>query len=175
MPLAKALKMSRTSFYWHFQDREELLNALIERWRLLNTGNLIQQTNVYAETITEAILNVFDCWVDPKLFDARMDFAIRNWARKKPDLSIVMEQTDRERVEAIRNMFLRFSFSNQQADIRAHTVYYTQVGYISMMVNEEMEERMKKMSAYVETFSGIPPTEKEIARFKARHGDLFRE
>lgn len=40
MPLAKKLKLSRASFYWFFQDREQLLAALLKHWRDKNTGNL---------------------------------------------------------------------------------------------------------------------------------------
>ena len=32
-PLARKLNLSRTSFYWFFKDREELLEALLSRWR----------------------------------------------------------------------------------------------------------------------------------------------
>jgi len=169
MPLAKALKISRTSFYWHFEDREALLDALIEKWKRQNTGNLVTQTRVYAETITEAVLNLFDCWIDPQLFDARMDFAIRNWAHQSADLKKTLEQTDKERIEAIRAMFLRFDFDEEQADVRAHTVYYTQVGYISMMVDEPASLRFKRIPTYVETFAGCYPRKTEIARFMARH------
>ena len=171
MPLAKALDMSRTSFYWHFEDRDALLDALIEQWKKQNTGNLITQTSIYAETITEAVLNLFDCWVNPQLFDARMDFAIRNWAHQSPALKQTLEQTDKKRIEAIKAMFLRFDFDEEQADVRAHTVYYTQVGYISMMVDEPVTIRFKKIPTYVETFAGSYPTTTEIARFMARHVD----
>ena len=34
MPLAKRLNLSRTSFYWFFQDREQLLAALLARCQL---------------------------------------------------------------------------------------------------------------------------------------------
>jgi len=44
-----------------------------------NSDNLIRQCGLYAESITEAILNVFDCWLDPALFDSRLEFAIRSW------------------------------------------------------------------------------------------------
>jgi AcrR family transcriptional regulator len=169
MSLAAALNMSRTSFYWHFSDRNALLDALIERWKRCNTGNLIAQTELYAETITEAVLNLFDCWIDPQLFDARMDFAIRNWAHHSTKLKQVLEQSDRERIDAIRAMFSRFGFSHEQADVRARTVYYTQVGYISMMVDEPKAERLKHMPAYVENFAGHYPTESELARFMSRH------
>ena len=39
MPLAKKLKLSRTSFYWFFSDRQAVLDALVELWRNKNTGN----------------------------------------------------------------------------------------------------------------------------------------
>jgi AcrR family transcriptional regulator len=169
MSLATELNMSRTSFYWHFSDRNALLDALIERWKTHNTGNLIAQTELYAETITEAVLNLFDCWIDPQLFDARMDFAIRNWAHHSSKLKQILELTDAERIDAIRAMFSRFEFSREQADVRAHTVYYTQVGYISMMVDESKAERLKHMPAYVENFAGQYPTESELARFISRH------
>jgi len=171
MPLAKELNLSRTSFYWHFKHREALLDALIHRWQEKNTGNLIAQTEVYAETITEAMLNLFDCWVNPKLFDAPMDFAIRNWAQQSPDLKTILEQTDQERIKAIRAMFSRFHFDKEQADTRARTVYYTQVGYISMMVDETITDRLKHVPTYVENFTGSCPSESEIARFMARHQD----
>lgn len=169
MTLANALDMSRTSFYWHFTDRKALLDALIARWQARNSGNLIAQTELYAETITEAVLNLFDCWVDPELFDARLDFAIRNWAQNAPELKIILEQTDQDRIDAIRSMFSRFDFSPEQADVRAHTVYYTQIGYISMMVQEQLRERVERMPTYVENFAGQYPSESEIARFKSRH------
>lgn len=169
MPLAKALNISRTSFYWHFQDRDALLDALIRRWRDKNTGNLVARTEGYAETITEAVLNLFDCWLDPDLFDTRMDFAIRSWAQQSPELKRTLERTDRERIAAIRTMFSRFGYDNEQADIRAHTVYYTQIGYISMMLDEPIAGRLKRMPAYVESFTGRYPDTSEIARFMARH------
>jgi len=169
MPLAKRLNMSRTSFYWHFKDRDALLDALIRRWKVKNTGNLVAQTKARAKTIAEAVLNLFDCWIDPKLFDARMDFAIRNWAHQSAELKTILEQTDQERIAAIAAMFARFGFSKEQAETRALTVYYTQIGYISMMIDESISQRFKRIPTYVETFAGCYPTEMEIARFIARH------
>ena len=169
MPLAKSLNMSRTSFYWHFDDREALLDALIKRWQEKNTTNLVDRTEAYAETITEAMFNLFDCWIDTKLFDAGLDISIRNWAQQSPTLKKLLAQTDRDRITAICAMFARFGFDDNQADVRAHTVYYTQIGYISMMVDEPVRHRIKKMPDYVESYTGIFPSTSEIDRFQSRH------
>ncbi len=173
MSLAAVLKMSRTSFYWHFNDRKALLDALIQRWKTRNTGNLVARTELYAETITEAVFNLFDCWIDPELFDARLDFAVRNWAHNATELKTILDENDEERINAIRVMFRRFDFTVEQSDVRAHTVYYTQIGYISMMVEESLQERLRHMPAYVENFAGQYPTESEIARFMSRHNSFY--
>ena len=167
--LAKSLGLSRTSFYWHFSDREDLLDALIQRWKEMNTDTLIGRTERYAETITEAMLNLSDCWVDPSLFDARLDFAIRNWAQAAPDLHAALEQADADRIDAITAMFLRFGYDSETADIRARTVYLTQVGYISMTTVEPLDLRLSRISGYIEVFTGRRPTASEFDRFASRH------
>ena len=167
--LAKSMGLSRTSFYWHFSDREDLLDALIQRWKEKNTDTLIGRTELYAETITEAMLNLTDCWVDPRLFDAPLDFAIRNWAQAAPDLQAALEHADAQRIAAITAMFVRFGYDMETADIRARTVYLTQVGYISMTTVEPLDLRLKRIPGYVEAFTGHRPTSGEFDRFASRH------
>lgn len=169
MPLAKRLDLSRTSFYWHFPDRQALLDALIDRWHRNNTGNLVRQTESYADTIAEAVYNVFDCWLKPDLFDSRLDFAIRNWSQTEPDIERRLNEADLTRIAALAAMFLRFGFTAGQSDIRARTMYLTQVGYISMKTTEGLAERVARMPDYIETFTGQRPTEAETVRFRARH------
>ncbi len=98
-----------------------------------------------------------------------MDFAIRNWAQHSAGLKEILERTDEKRISAIQAMLCRFGMSHEQGDIRAHTMYYTQVGYISMMVQEPLLDRLERMPAYVENFVGQYPSESEIARFMSRH------
>jgi AcrR family transcriptional regulator len=170
LPLAKKLGLSRTSFYWFFKDREELLDALVSRWREKNTGNLIKQSEAYAETIAEAMLNVFDCWFDSELFDAKFEFAIRSWAIQSPELLAEVQRADRRRLDALTRMFDRFGQDEPHADVRARTVYLVQIGYISMQTEEEVSARRKRIPAYVEIFTGKAPEQRELDRFFARHG-----
>ncbi|WP_299927593.1 TetR/AcrR family transcriptional regulator [uncultured Pelagimonas sp.] len=169
MPLAKKLGLSRTSFYWHFKDRDALLDAMIQRWEDKNTGNLIARTQAYAETLTEAMFNLFDCWLDERLFDAKLDLAIRNWARNDPALQLRLDKADAARAKAIKAMFERFGFSPQQAQARAMTVIYTQIGYISMQVHEDRAERINAMPNYIEVYTGQPVEHTDCMRFFARH------
>ncbi|OCC00706.1 TetR family transcriptional regulator [Labrys sp. WJW] len=169
LPLAKKLGLSRTSFYWFFKDREELLGALIARWRDKNTGNLVKQAQAYAESIAEAMLNVTDCWIDKTLFDAQFEFAVRSWALESSDILAEVRTADQIRLEALAQMFTRFGYTAITADVRARTTYLTQIGYISMQMQEDVGVRMKRIPEYVEIFTGVRPEQRELDRFHARH------
>jgi len=169
-PLASRLSLSRTSFYWFFRDRAAILEALLESWEEQNTGALVAACDAYAETVTEAVLNVIGVFLNESRFEPRFDFAIRGWAHQSEAVMARVAAADEKRLVAIRSMFERFGFDADEADVRARTVYLVQIGYISMQVEESLATRMTRIPAYVKTYSGRAPTERELARFHARHG-----
>ncbi|MCC9620323.1 TetR/AcrR family transcriptional regulator [Thalassospira sp. MA62] len=168
-PLAKRLNLSRTSFYWFFKDRKQLLDALIAQWRDKNTGNLVAQSQAYAETLPEAMLNIIDLWLNPDLFDAQFEFAIRSWSMRSPTLTREIEKADQQRLAALTNLFIRFGTDQNMADVRARAIYLVQIGYISMQSNEDIDIRMARIPGYVETFCGQAPSQSDLNRFFARH------
>ncbi len=170
LPLAQRLGQSRTSFYWHFKDRQALLDALIDRWEQLNTGRLIARAEAYAQDIGEACYNVFDCWIDQSLFDTRLELAIRAWANAEPALKRRVEAADRQRLAAIVALFRRFGYAPAEAEVRAMTMLYTQHGYMALGTVEPLDQRLARMPAYIEVFTGRRPQPEQLARFCARHG-----
>ena len=169
LTLAKTLGLSRTSFYWSFKDRDALLAALLARWDAHNTARLIGRCEQYAATVVEAMLNVFDCWLDESLFDSRFELAIRNWGLQNEDVAAVVDQADQTRIQALTAMLMRHGQPESQADIRARTIYLTQIGYLSMRTRESVAERIGRVADYVEIFVGEPCQPHELARFAARH------
>jgi AcrR family transcriptional regulator len=169
-PLAQRLGLSRTSFYWFFRDREALLAGLVARWRDKNTANLIRQSEAYAESVAEAMLNVFDCWLDTSLFDSPFEFAVRSWALQSPGITQEVKLADRLRLEAMSRMFVKFGHREASADVRARSMYLTQIGYISMQSTEDLATRLARIPDYVEIFTGEAPKQRELDRFFARHG-----
>ncbi|MDR5784751.1 TetR/AcrR family transcriptional regulator [Caballeronia sp. LZ065] len=168
LPLAKKLNLARTSFYWFFRDRDELLNALVARWEEKNTGNWVTRNEAYADSICEAMLNIFDCWFDNALFDTRFEAAIRNWAQQSPEITRLIQKDDALRIEVLTATFVRFGYDADVADVRARTTYLTQVGYAAMRAEESFETRMKRIPAFVEVFTGVRPQDHEMQRFYAR-------
>lgn len=170
MPLAKHLKLSRTSFYWFFKDREALLTALADRWEERTTAPLIAATQEYAETGAEALLNVIGCFMPGTGFDPRLEFAVRSWALQDPGIMARVQENDRRRLDALRGMLVRWGREQADADVRARTIYLVQIGYISMQVDEPLATRMQRVPHYVEIYGDCTPQPRELARFYARHG-----
>ncbi len=173
LPLAKKLNVSRTSFYWFFTDREQLLDALLAEWQGKNTAGIEQRCEAYAETIAEAMLNIMDCWLNPSIFDSQFEFAVRSWALQSPDVAAKVFQADEARLKALAAMFARFGFSELDAEVRARTVYLVQIGYISMSTREDLALRMRRIPSYVQIYTGHLPERREMERFASRHNFIL--
>ncbi len=167
LALADRLKVSRSSFYWYFKDRADLLDALLDHWDSTNTGALVAQTNAPAETITAAVCNVFRCVVNPGLFNISLDFAVRDWARRSSSVRDVLHRSDDRRIAALQAMFQSFRYDDTQALIRARVLYYMQNGYNDADLKEPIEERMRVLPHYLYAFTGVEPLAREIEEFRA--------
>ena len=166
-PLARGLNLSRTSFYWFFEDREALLAALLDGWQARTTAPLVAATQEYAETLPEAMLNVLACFLGDA-FDSRLEFAVRSWALQDQEVARRVAAADETRLEALRRMLARWGHAAVEADVRARTIYLTQIGYISMRAQENMETRIARIPTYVGIYTGEDPEPREMARFAAR-------
>lgn len=167
LPLAKRLNLSRTSFYWFFEDREALLAALIDGWEDRTTKPLVDATTQYAESVSEAMLNVLTCFLAANVFDSRLEFAVRSWALQDEQVAARVHAADDARLDALTRMMAHWGHDPVEADVRARTIYLVQIGYISMQAQEDIETRLARIPLYVKIYSGREPEPREIARFNA--------
>ncbi|WP_171235383.1 TetR/AcrR family transcriptional regulator [Ruegeria sp. HKCCA6837] len=165
--LAERMAVSRSSFYWYFKSRQELMDALLSRWQATNTAALIKQAEAPAETITAAVCNVHRCVVNSELFDTALDFAVRDWARKSGKVRRALDQSDARRLAALHAMFARYGYSEIEAETRARVLYYMQIGYDLAQMNEPIEMRISLLAHYLYTFTGVEPKPEEVEEFSA--------
>lgn len=165
--LADALGVTRGSFYWHFADRSELLAAMLEVWAQSNTANIVHAAT-HAETLQDGILALFNCWLDPELFDPALDFAVRDWARGDDALQAEIAKADGQRMDALIAMFAAHGFPQQQAIIRARNFYYTQMGYYALNVREPLAVRLGYLPTYFETYTDEKLDPAAEAAFRAQ-------
>lgn len=164
--MAKQLNVSRSSFYWFFKSPQDLNDQMLDYWLAKNTGPIIQRALRPAQTITEAILNVFECWANEDLFDPRLDIAVRLWARRAPEVLAVVTSADQQRLDALTGMFTRHDYPAEEALVRARVLYFTQVGQYTLDIREDMSIRFSRTRVFVQSFCGKVPSDAEVERFK---------
>lgn len=153
--LARRLQVTRGSFYWHFDSRDDLLRALIDEWRARNTGFMVEAV-ANTPTLDDGILKLFAVWVDHTRFDPQLDQAVRDWARRDDALRHTLRAEDDARVAAIADFFARHGYDQPEAFIRARVIYFTQVSYYALGIDrdEALPRRLGYLDAYFRCFTG---------------------
>ena len=165
LALAERMGVSRSSFYWYFKSRQDLLDALLKHWEETNTAALVGQAEAAAATITGAVINVFRCTANRDLFNTALDFAVREWARRSGPVRSLLDRSDARRVDALTAMFLRYDYPEDDAHTRARVLYYMQLGYDLAQLNETDETRLKSVEGYLRVFTGREPLADELEEF----------
>ena len=167
LALSTRLNVSRSSFYWYFKNRADLLDALLAEWEARNTNSIEAQCARPAASITEGVCNFFRCFIAQDQFDQGLDFAVREWARRDPSVRGRIDKADKARIAALTDMFARFGFDAYNADARARIVYFMQLGYHALEQREPMSLRLGRVEGFLRGFTGEEPDTQALADFNA--------
>lgn len=134
--LAKTCGVTKGSFYWHFKDRQDLLDAVLEQWR---DGRIrdIEKTTSYApgkeqEQLHYAI-EVYGASRNRK--GMSIELAVRDWARHDTHAAAVVEAVDLYRLECTRKLFVAAGMSDAEAKSRSLLLYACVFGLSLMHYN----------------------------------------
>ena len=172
--LSRNLGVTRGSFYWHFENREALLTALLAEWRAKNSG-MMAEALTKSPTLQDGILDLFAVWVDHEKYDPSLDQAVRDWARRSGDICVIVEKEDNNRVAAIAAFYERFGYEKINAFIRARVIYFTQLSYYQLNIDEPMAERVSYLAAYFRCFTGREIDDEAAVKFLRRVSPKIRQ
>lgn len=154
--LARDLNVTRGSFYWHFADRADLLDRLLTSWVAHNTGPFMRVLEADRGEPVVQLLRYCEVWLDDGLFDPDFDAAVRDWARGSEAVSLVVRRADDERVAVLVTLFADLGYDHDEAIVRARTLYYHQVGYFALKIEQPLEERLALLPVYFRVLTGFP-------------------
>lgn len=154
--LAARIPVTRGSFYWHFRNRAELLDALIEEWRHSNVEPFLHVEQ--GETPPLVRLKRFvGIWLGSDAFDAGLDSAMRDWARGSRKVAALVRAADATRTDVLRRIFQALGYPPDEAEVRARVTYYHQVGYYALGIVESRRLRAALFPTYFKVLSGFDP------------------
>lgn len=126
--LAQQLGVTRGSFYWHFKDREDLLRRVLQAWRDTATVNLTVRLESSNQDPMQQLLGVLSLPFRGRaaVRAARIELAIRAWARRDQMARFAVDEADSSRIAYIAQLFSALGFAVVEARSRAFLLY----GYI---------------------------------------------
>ena len=145
--LAKNLGVTKGSFYWHFKDREQFLDELLNFWAEQSTQTVIANPN-YPTDSKARVRAVAEDIVRHDL--GKMDPHIRSWTQYDKRRAKVVAKIDKVRFEFLRDLFLAAGFSMSGSDLRAQSLYRYVLGEQFISVRESMSQRLQRMQAHVD-------------------------
>jgi len=158
--LANQLKAQRGSFYHHFNNRDSLLQALLQHWLDNNSAiyNAAAKRPLDKARATLSYINTM--WLEENEFNPHYDSAIRDWGRTAPSIAAVVRQVDQQRIGILQELFQGMGYSHDTALGRARVAYFHQVGYIALGLNESPQERQQLAAMYLQVLIGHDPSSK---------------
>ncbi len=158
--LAKRLKVTKGSFYWHFQDRRDLLLALLRQWKEGRLRDIIKQTRAQPGRELEQIYHVIDVYSASKSRRGILiELAVRDWARRDAEAEAIVAEVDDVRLRCARELFLACGVPMEEASSRCMLLYAYVFG-ISLMIYDKFDsdvERLKRDIADLIARSAPPP------------------
>lgn len=135
--LARKLSVTKGSFYWHFKDRQALLNAVVTTWRDTRVQEVEQQVAIPATQAEAQIRRILDQYAtQPNQQRMKTELALRDWARRDAFVANAVEAVDQARLKNALQLFRLAGFSTEDARTRA-LLMFTHIFGLSMMMFEE--------------------------------------
>ena len=127
--LARELKVTRGSFYWHFRDRDDLLRAVLQAWRTRATEQLTRRLEGAHADPREQVRDLISLPFRGRAAAraARIELAIRAWARRDPMARAFVDEADAARTGYIAQVFSGLGFTIAEARARAFLLYAYEV------------------------------------------------
>ncbi|MEM9579093.1 MAG: TetR/AcrR family transcriptional regulator [Pseudomonadota bacterium] len=134
-PVARALGVSKGSFYWHFQDVNAYHSAVLESWEHAEAAAITLSAFMdgTAENGLRAIVARF---VGSEMYDSVcIEVAIRHWARQSEAAKRSVRRVDHQRLRLLQDSLARMGLTNPNI---AETLYSCIIGAQSLRVTDDV-------------------------------------
>ena len=124
-PLAKALRVSRGSFYWHFADIAAFHAAILARWHEVAAEQIIANVEAASndeDPLARLLRRVFGERLTPER-------AVRIWASVGAAARAAAQAIDRRRLSYVESLLTQSGLSTDAARARAQILYWAFLGF----------------------------------------------
>ncbi len=115
--LSRTVGVAKTSFYWHFKDRQDLLDHMLEYWISEFNTVLTDNPELLPLPAEQRLHAIADTVTGQKL--AKYELAIRAWASHDQSAQTVYDSMHYRRMAVIKQAFADAGFDPLEQETRA--------------------------------------------------------
>jgi len=123
--LARKLNVAKSGFYWHFKDRQDLLEQMLTYWEHEFTRVLTSNVKLAVLPPADRLLRVMHMVWEHDL--GRFDLPFRAWAQGEPEVLVRVNRVYNQRLSFTRKIFRELGFTGAELEMRTRLL----VGYHS--------------------------------------------
>lgn len=140
--LAWRVGVAKTGFYWHFENRRALLDAMLEFWEREYTMVVARSPAITglppAERLQAINRMVDDNWL------TEYDLAIAHWALDDEHADKILKKAYKLRLDVVRQAFRELGFSGDELEMRTR-LFACYVSNAPQMFGAKLTARDKRM------------------------------
>jgi AcrR family transcriptional regulator len=162
--LAKEMGVTKGSFYWHFKDRDDLLQRILTAWRDEATEQIIfrfESRQLAARELIRDLLTLPFRGAAAREA-AATELAIRAWARRDDAARRVLDEVDAKRLSYITQCFRALGFSATESKSRAFALYSYELSE-ALLSNQGTTKQKDDRRAFMEKLLLTPLSGEEKA------------
>jgi len=151
LTLAQKLRVSRGSFYWHFEDRQDLLTSMLDWWDRKMTDTVIELGEAGYASPQKRLMAIAEHILGADL--NRYDAAVRSWADGDNEAKKALRRVNRKRLDYVSGLFEEAGFTPTEARARGDllAVYLMSEGAIHM--DETLDSRLRLVRRQVRSLT----------------------
>ena len=147
--LAKNFGVTKGSFYWHFKDRQDLFDAVLQTWRDGRIRYIDKQSVATPGREDDQLLHLIDVYgATRNRKGISIELAVREWARRDAHAAAVVEEVDTWRLECTRKLFLARGVPDEEAKSRSLLLYAYVFGQ-SLMACDRFDPRVSDFKRWI--------------------------
>jgi AcrR family transcriptional regulator len=123
--LAVSLGVSKGGFYWHFTDRQTMLEEMLGAWEKAGTEDVIALVESQPADPRTKLQQLFKVAASA---DFAVELAIRDWSRRDKDVARRLRRVDNRRMGYLRSLFGQFCADEDDVEARSMLAYALFIG-----------------------------------------------
>ena len=151
--LVTRMGVTKGSFYWHFKDREDFQQQLLEYWDHEFNKKVVEDINsAVGEQDAKARLRYLleylvkhDC--------ARYDMVVRSWAAQDQKVGTVLKKVDKFRFATLHSLLTEIGIPDKEANIRSR-IFVTFISLrAGLFIKMSKQDELASIDAQIEFFT----------------------